>query len=875
MIVPNKYSALLVAGIIALGIGTTLSEASSEMRIYAIDVGQGSSELVIGPNNTTILIDGGRTGAGPTLKSYLDTIPALGDHVIDYVIASHDDGDHYEGLNYILDNGYSATTIYHCGGDHSGFGRGVAITVGSSVDLGNGANILCVVANGHLINGATFSPSVDNNQSIGLLIKYGGFHYLTAGDLQGDYDGEGEGPLGDVLRTYPSGSPLLSAQGIDVLHVNHHGSRFSTTAGYLNNLKPEVAVINNGLPYMDYGHPHKDAIDRLLARTTYTCGCCDTYQQSTGVTVPAVAGIYQTAEGDTSDCRVSTDGTVAGNIVITYDGSSAYYYVNGTPFPVDEGTTPTPTPTLTLTPTRTPTATPTSTPTTTRTPTTTPTTSLIPTQTPTLTPTRTPTATPTGPTPTVTPMASWPMFRKDAQRTGKSSAEGPLSPALKWSYAGGDKISSSPALSSAGTLYVGAEDNRLYSINSAGSLLWSYTAAEPIFSSPAVSADAVWVGSDDNRLYCTVDLTGALAWSYESGGNLSSSPAVSGTDTVYVGSEDNRFYSLNSVGSLRWSYVTSGLILSSPAISTDTGTDTVYVGSDDNRLYCMVDPTGRLSWSYITGNNISSSPALSGSDTVYVGSEDNRLYSLKSVGSLLWSYTASGPILSSPAVNAGTVYVGASDNRLYSINSGGALSWSYTTGDDISASPAVDGAGKVYVASGDGAVYSIAADGVLQWSYACEAWGTSVALGAGTVYVGSHDNMLYALAERDVLSISLDVPSWGIGSIGIGSVRESVVITASNDGNVNEDFKINGADGAGGWTIQPEIGADKFTVKADTDPYEGYDIQLGTIPTILAPAISVSGTVQFKLQYSAPSSDTKGGGIDQGFTITVTASKAI
>ncbi|MCX6339018.1 MAG: PQQ-binding-like beta-propeller repeat protein, partial [Candidatus Aureabacteria bacterium] len=127
----------------------------------------------------------------------------------------------------------------------------------------------------------------------------------------------------------------------------------------------------------------------------------------------------------------------------------------------------------------------------------------------------------------------WPMFHNDAQRTGKSSAVGPLSPVLKWSYRAGSEISSSPALSSVGAVYVGAGDNRFYSVDSGGTLLWSYAAAEPISSAPAVGADTVWVGSDDNRLYCAVDLTGLLSWSYETGGDISSSPALSGTDTVY------------------------------------------------------------------------------------------------------------------------------------------------------------------------------------------------------------------------------------------------------------------------------------------------------------------------------------------------------
>ena len=422
---------------------------SQDLQIHCVNVGQGSSELIVGPNNTTILIDGGKSNAGGMLKSYLDNIPALADHVIDYVVASHDDTDHYGGLDSILSNGYSAGTVYNCCGTNYGsFGRGVAIIVGNSVDLGGGANVLCVVANGTLINGQTFSTSEENNQSIGLLITYGNFHYLTAGDMES----VGERPLGNALRTYPSGSPLLGSEGVDVLHINHHGSRYSTSAGYLNDLKPEVAVINVGSN--SYGHPHKDTIDRLLARPNLiSCacdcsGCSSTCGAATGVTIPAVAGIYQTAAGD-SECMASAEGAIAGNIVITYDGSSTYYYVNGSPFPISGHPPATPTITPTWTPTLTPTVTPTITPSPTGTPTWDP-------RTPTYTPTETPTSTAT---PTKTPTQRphpWPMFRHDGRHTGLNEYAEPSVPRLNWSYLTGKYVLSSPALGSDGMTYVGS-----------------------------------------------------------------------------------------------------------------------------------------------------------------------------------------------------------------------------------------------------------------------------------------------------------------------------------------------------------------------------------------------------------------------------------
>ncbi len=508
---------------------------SQDLQIHCVNVGQGSSELIVGPNNTTILIDGGKSNAGGMLKSYLDNIPALADHVIDYVVASHDDTDHYGGLDSILSNGYSAGTVYNCCGTNYGsFGRGVAIIVGNSVDLGGGANVLCVVANGTLINGQTFSTSEENNQSIGLLITYGNFHYLTAGDMES----VGERPLGNALRTYPSGSPLLGSEGVDVLHINHHGSRYSTSAGYLNDLKPEVAVINVGSN--SYGHPHKDTIDRLLARPNLiSCacdcsGCSSTCGAATGVTIPAVAGIYQTAAGD-SECMASAEGAIAGNIVITYDGSSTYYYVNGSPFPISGHPPATPTITPTWTPTLTPTVTPTITPSPTGTPTWDP-------RTPTYTPTETPTSTAT---PTKTPTQRphpWPMFRHDGRHTGLNEYAEPSVPRLNWSYLTGKYVLSSPALGSDGRTYVGSDDYNLYAVNSNGALNWSYKTGWFVDSSPALgSGGMVYIGSYDNNLYA-FDSNGAFSWSYLTGFVVYSSPALGSDGRVYIGSLYNVIY---------------------------------------------------------------------------------------------------------------------------------------------------------------------------------------------------------------------------------------------------------------------------------------------------------------------------------------------
>ena len=47
-----------------------------------------------------------------------------------------------------------------------------------------------------------------------------------------------------------------------VLKVGHHGSRTSSSGDFLKSIKPESALISNGM-YNSYGHPHDVTLRRL------------------------------------------------------------------------------------------------------------------------------------------------------------------------------------------------------------------------------------------------------------------------------------------------------------------------------------------------------------------------------------------------------------------------------------------------------------------------------------------------------------------------------------------------------------------------------------------------------------------------------------
>jgi outer membrane protein assembly factor BamB len=145
-------------------------------------------------------------------------------------------------------------------------------------------------------------------------------------------------------------------------------------------------------------------------------------------------------------------------------------------------------------------------------------------------------------------------------------------------------------------------------------LKWKYATGYFVRSSPAVSGGVVYIGSDDGKVYALNSSTGALKWNYATGDIIRSSPAVSG-GVVYIGSFDSNVYALDAdTGALKWNYVTGGWVESSPAVSDGV----VYVGSYDKNIYALDARTGALKWNYVAWAYVAASPAVSG-DVVYVG----------------------------------------------------------------------------------------------------------------------------------------------------------------------------------------------------------------------------------------------------------------
>jgi outer membrane protein assembly factor BamB len=381
------------------------------------------------------------------------------------------------------------------------------------------------------------------------------------------------------------------------------------------------------------------------------------------------------------------------------------------------------------------------------------------------------------PAATLAPSA-WPMFRGNLRHTGQTRVNGPASNNIRWVYTATNFLSSSPAIGTDGTIYIGSWDNNLYAVNPNGTLKWTFPTGSYISSSPAIDSNGIiYIGSWDHNVYA-VNPNGTLKWIYPTNEIVTSSPAIGSDGIVYIGSWDHSVYALMApvsgvTATLRWQYATGNYVTSSPAVS---GT-TVYVGSWDTRLYALMAPgsglTASVVFSYTTGDFVVGSPTVGSDGTIYFGSYDKNLYALNANGTLKWSYLTEGYINSTPAIGTdGTIFVGTSydgivlgqDEALYAIRwtggPNGTQHWKkllgYTgtdpSGDQMISTPVVGANGTVYVGAKDfaptGSVYALNPDtGATLWSYTTgNIIQSTPALGAdGTLYIGSYDDGLYAL----------------------------------------------------------------------------------------------------------------------------------
>ncbi|MFX1255693.1 MAG: PQQ-binding-like beta-propeller repeat protein [Promethearchaeota archaeon] len=245
---------------------------------------------------------------------------------------------------------------------------------------------------------------------------------------------------------------------------------------------------------------------------------------------------------------------------------------------------------------------------------------------------------------------------------------------VKWSFTGGDRFLSSPAIDTNGTIYLGCRDNKLYAIYANGTSYWNYTTGDDIaYSSPAIDRNGtIYIGSLDNHTYAIFP-NGTLKWSVDVGYNVLSSPAIDANGTIYIVAREeyknSHLWAIHSNGTKKWSINLSDSYGFNPnvAISED---GTIYFGTQT--AFKAFYSNGTEKWSF-SDSFPSVQPIIDSTGLIFVYSElTGKVFAFYPDGTLKWNSTIHPArawlILASPAITAsGNIIIVSPNGNVYSL----------------------------------------------------------------------------------------------------------------------------------------------------------------------------------------------------------------
>jgi competence protein ComEC len=276
-----------------------VASSKGKLTIHFLDVGQGDAALIVFPHGSTMLVDGGgelrfdrqtdNQNSGKSIPAsqektdghagkddevnevrYQDSPFSIGEEVvsrflwsqgrtrIDYVLATHADADHIDGLADVVRNFSTGQALVgHAPIDDAEFDHFIEAIRKPPVSLASLSAGERFEIEGVTIEvlwppravGETITSG--NDDSVVLRLVYGSVAVLLVGDIE------------------QAAETALARSGFDlradVLKVPHHGSKTSSTDAFLDRVHPRDAVISVG-ERSRFGHPHKVVVERYQSR---------------------------------------------------------------------------------------------------------------------------------------------------------------------------------------------------------------------------------------------------------------------------------------------------------------------------------------------------------------------------------------------------------------------------------------------------------------------------------------------------------------------------------------------------------------------------------------------------------------------------------
>lgn len=222
------------------GSGEASGVGTEELTVQILDVGQGSAAL-IRQGDSFLLVDGGDKDYSSYVVSYLKK---EGVERLDYVIVSHYDADHLNGVVGVL-NAFECKQVLSPDykADTKVYQSYLRVIEEKNIPVEHprlGDSYTFADSSFRVVCPASYSYQDANSNSLGIRLSYGDSSFLICGDCTEESEQ-------DVLY---KGTDVHS----DVYVANHHGSKYSNSEEFLQAVSPSYVIISCGRDN-SYGHP--------------------------------------------------------------------------------------------------------------------------------------------------------------------------------------------------------------------------------------------------------------------------------------------------------------------------------------------------------------------------------------------------------------------------------------------------------------------------------------------------------------------------------------------------------------------------------------------------------------------------------------------
>lgn len=248
--IKNAFKVIAVVFLIILLLTRIVRIINPTLKIYFIDVGQGDSTLIVTPKNKKILIDGGEGKTNVLFQYLLDRRI----NKIDYIIISHFDSDHCNGLIEIIEKMRVENIVMSKQSkEREEYKKILEIIKQKNIKVNSvkAEDKIIIEKNLYtkILNPAEKFEFQDlNNNAIVAKLVYKNFSMLFTGDIEKAEE--------NLAKKYKN--ELKST----ILKVAHHGSKTSTSEEFLKYVEPQIALIGVG-ENNKFGHPNQITIEKL------------------------------------------------------------------------------------------------------------------------------------------------------------------------------------------------------------------------------------------------------------------------------------------------------------------------------------------------------------------------------------------------------------------------------------------------------------------------------------------------------------------------------------------------------------------------------------------------------------------------------------